>query len=74
MIKDNSITIPSEANLASFRNIDEIDDRSKASMSELMATLSCLFIGVVFCPVLNAGVEGLGLVGLYLCQEKGVHW
>ena len=58
--------IPSDANLASLRNIDEIDDRSEASISELMATLICLFVGSFLRPVVHAGVEGLGLVGLYL--------
>ena len=45
--KDDSITILSDSNLASLRNIDEINDGSEASMSNLMVTLSCLFVGVV---------------------------
>ena len=44
---DERIEILSDANLASLRNIDEIDDGSEASMSELIATLSCLLVGVV---------------------------
>ena len=43
----NSIAISSTANLASLINIYEIDDGSEASMSKLMATLSCLLVGVV---------------------------
>ena len=39
--------IPSDANLESLRNIDKIDDGSEASMSELIATLSFLVVGVV---------------------------
>ena len=46
-MKNDIIVIPSDVNLASFRNIDEIDDGSEASMSNLMATLSCLVVGVV---------------------------
>ena len=48
MIKDYSIAIPSDANIASLRNIDEINDGSEASMSELMAALSFLVVGVLF--------------------------
>ena len=47
MIKDDIIATPSDANLTSLKNIDEINDGSEASMSKLMATLSCLFVGVV---------------------------
>ena len=47
VIKDDSIAILSDANIAPLRNIDEIDDRIEARMSELMATLRCLFVGVV---------------------------
>ena len=47
MIKDYSIAILSDANILSLRNIDEINDGSKASMSEMMATLSCMVVGVV---------------------------
>ena len=47
MSNEEIIAIPSDANLASFRNIEEIDDRSKDSMSELIATLSCRLAGVV---------------------------
>ena len=41
MSNEESISIPSDVNLASFRNIKEIDEGSEASMSELIATLSC---------------------------------
>ena len=47
VIKDDSIAIPSDANLASLRNIDDIYEGSEAIMSELMATLSCLVVGVI---------------------------
>ena len=47
VIKDDSIAIQSDTNLASLRKIDEIDDGSESSMSGMMATLSCLFVGVV---------------------------
>ena len=47
MSNDESIAIPSDSNIASFRNIKEIDDGSKASISELIATLSCRFYDVV---------------------------
>ena len=39
--------ILSDANIMSLRNIDEINDRREASMSELIATLSCWLVGVV---------------------------
>ena len=42
-----SIAIPSDANLAPFRNIEDIDDRSESIISELIATLSCRLAGVV---------------------------
>ena len=42
-----SITISSDANLVSLRNINEIDDGSEASMSELIATLNCQLVGAV---------------------------
>ena len=47
VIKDDIIAILYDANLTTLRNIDEIDDVSEASMSKLMVTLSCLFLGVV---------------------------
>ena len=47
MSNEESIAIPSDANLASFRNIEEIDEGSEASMSELITTLSCWLVGVV---------------------------
>ena len=47
VIKDDSIVIPSNTNIAWFRNINAIDDLIEASMSKLMATLSCLVVGVV---------------------------
>ena len=47
VINNDSIVIPSETNLALFRNINDIDDGSKASMSELMATLICLVVGAI---------------------------
>ena len=47
MIKDDSIAIPSDTNIALLRNINEIDDGSEASISKLMAKLSCLVVGVV---------------------------
>ena len=46
-INNDSIGIPSDANLASFRNIDEIDAGSESRMSKLMSVLSCLGVGVV---------------------------
>ena len=42
-----SIAIPSDANLSSFRIIEEINDGSEARISELIATLSCRLAGVV---------------------------
>ena len=39
-------------------------------MSDLMATLRCLVVGVFF-SVVDAGVEGFGLVRFDLRQEKG---
>ena len=45
--KDDSIAIPSDTNLESLKKINEIDDGSEASMSELITMLSCLFVGVV---------------------------
>ena len=42
------IAIMSDANLASLRNIKDIDDRSKAIISELIATLCCWLAGVVY--------------------------
>ena len=44
---EESIEIPSDVNIASLRNIEEIYEGSKASMSELIATLSCRLVGVV---------------------------
>ena len=49
------ITIPSNANLASFRNIKEINEGSEANIYELVTKLSCMLVGVVrvqyFTPV-----------------------
>ena len=47
MSNEEIIVIPSDENIASFRNIKEIDEGSKASMYELIATLSCRLVGVV---------------------------
>ena len=47
MINEEIIAIPSDTNLESLRNIEEIDEGSEASMSELIATLSCRLVGVV---------------------------
>ena len=47
MSNEESIAIPSDENIAPFRNIDEINDGSEASMSELIATLSCQLVSVV---------------------------
>ena len=47
MSNKESMAIPSDANIASFRNIEEINYGSKASISELIATLSFRFVGVV---------------------------
>ena len=48
MSNEERMAIPSDANLVSFRNIKEIDEGSKAIMLELIATLSCRLVGVVY--------------------------
>ena len=47
MSNKESIVIPSDVNIASFRNIEEIDGRSKAIILELIATFSCRLASVV---------------------------
>ena len=47
VINDDSIVIPSDTNILSFKKMDEIDDGSEARMSELMDTLIWLVVGVV---------------------------
>ena len=42
-----SIAIPSDANLASFRNIKEINDGSKGSILELITTFCCRIASMV---------------------------
>ena len=44
---DESIEILSDANISSLRNINEIGEESEASMSKLIAMLSCRLVGVV---------------------------
>ena len=44
---EESIEIPSDMNIASLMNIEEINEGSKTSMFKLIATLSCLLVGVV---------------------------
>ena len=45
--------ILSDVNLASFRKIEEIDEGSKSSMSELIATLRWRLVGVVCVQLFN---------------------
>ena len=47
MSNEEIIAIPPDTNLASFSNVDEIGDGSKASISEPIAMLSCRIVGVV---------------------------
>ena len=47
MIDEEIIAILYDANITSFRNIEEIYEGSEASMSELIATLSFNLVGVV---------------------------
>ena len=47
MSNKKSIAIPSDANLASFRNTEGIDDGSEDIISEVIATLSCRIASVV---------------------------
>ena len=47
MSNEEIMAIPSDANLVSFRNIKEINEGIKSSMSELIAALSCWLVGVV---------------------------
>ena len=47
MSNEERILIPSDVNLASFRNIKEINEGSEARRSELIATLSCMLVGMV---------------------------
>ena len=53
MSNEEIIAILSDENVASFRNIKEIDEESKASMYELIATLSCQLVGVVRVQLCN---------------------
>ena len=47
MSNEEIIALPYDANLASFKNIEEIDDGSEASISDLIVTLSFRVSGVV---------------------------
>ena len=47
MSNEENIVIPFDENLASFRNIEKIDEGSEVRMLELIVTLSCRLVGVV---------------------------
>ena len=47
MSKDDNMEIMSEANLTSFRNIEEMTRGKEESMPELIATIGCLVSVVV---------------------------
>ena len=47
MSNKESIAISYDNNISSFRNIEEVNDGSEASTSELIATLSFRLAGVV---------------------------
>ena len=48
MSNKESIAIPFDKNIAPFSKIEEIDEGSEASMSEMIVTLSCRLVGVVY--------------------------
>ena len=48
MINEEIIVIPSDVNIASLRNIKDIYDGSKSSISEIIATLSFRLASVVY--------------------------
>ena len=47
MSNEESIAIPSDKNLSSFRNIEEVNDGIVARISEMIAMLSFRLAGVV---------------------------